>query len=90
MKESYIEKKSVLFAKSNGFLTFKFNSMFRNGVPDRVFIKNGVVFFVEFKAPNKKTTPLQNKIINDLLQQKIKVFIVDNIDYFKEIIKNIL
>ena len=50
MKESDIEKKVSIYAKKLGFTTYKFTSPSSRGVPDRIYIKNGITFFIEFKA----------------------------------------
>lgn len=59
MKESVIEAALVRFAASNRIYTAKFVSPANKGVPDRIFIKDGVVLFLEIKRPGKKPTPLQ-------------------------------
>ena len=60
MLEKEIEKKVCDYAKSKGCLVYKFVSPAHRGVPDRMFITpKGRVFFIEFKAPGKKPTQLQ-------------------------------
>lgn len=60
-------------------MTYKFVSPNNRGVPDRIFIKNGRVFFIEFKAPNKKETKLQDFNFEIIRAENIEVFVVDNI-----------
>ena len=79
MRESTIEKKAVQLAKQKGYLTFKFVSPNNRGVPDRMFIKEGVVFFIEFKAKDKKPTLLQYEIIRQIDAQGVKVYVVDDV-----------
>lgn len=79
MKESTIETKVCNYAKSKGWLVYKFVSPSNKGVPDRIFMKEGLVFFMEFKQEGKKLTKLQQKIANDIVEQNIKVFVVDNV-----------
>jgi hypothetical protein len=86
MKESTIESKVVIYAKSKGFLVYKFISSYNRGLPDRIFIRNGVVFFIEFKAPGKSPTKLQIKVHNDINFHKINVYVIDNFDKGKELI----
>lgn len=86
MRESHIEKKVVNYAVDNGWLQFKFVSVNCRGVPDRIFIRHGVVIFIEFKAPNKKLQPLQKLIFKKISDQNIKIYVVDNIELGKRIL----
>ncbi len=86
MKESIIESKVCKYAQSKGWLVFKFVSPGNRAVPDRVFIKNCVLFFIEFKAPGKKQTILQEKISKKLNNEGFEVFVVDDIEKGKQII----
>ncbi len=61
--ESDLEKKVRLWAIQNQILCYKFTSPGRSGVPDRLFLKNGKVAFVELKGPGKSPTPLQMREI---------------------------
>ena len=80
MRESKIEQKVCEYAKAKGFLVYKFSSPGNRGVPDRIFMKNGRMFFIEFKATGKTTTALQDKVIDGISRQGFPVFIVDNIE----------
>ena len=86
MKESTIEKTAIKLAKEKGYLTYKFVSPNNKGVPDRIFIKNGRVIFVEFKAPNKKATALQQYVINEMLLQQCEAYVIDNIEKINEVL----
>lgn len=88
MKESTIEKKVCDYAKEKGWLCFKFMSLSNRGVPDRMFMKLGIVFFIEFKSPGKKPTKFQLLQINKIAQSGIMVFVCDDIDQGKQIIDN--
>lgn len=79
MRESRIETAVVAFAEKRGWLSYKFNSPGNSGVPDRIFIKDGQVTFVEFKAPGKITEPLQKAQIKRIRNKGVKVFTVDNV-----------
>ncbi len=85
MLESTIEKKVSEYAKSKGWLSYKFVSPSNRGVPDRIYIKGGECIFIEFKAPKKKPTKLQDKIIERIRNEGILVYIIDNIDEGKNI-----
>ena len=66
MLEKDIEQYAVKEAKRRGILTWKLSSPARRGVPDRIFMADGVVYFREFKAPGNTPTPLQQHYL-DLL-----------------------
>ena len=72
MRESYIEKAVCDYAKSKGWLVFKF--LGRRGVPDRIFIRNGTCFYIEFKAPGKEPTELQKRMHNKIKAENFNVF----------------
>ena len=60
IRERDIEKKACDLAKAAGWLVFKFVSPSQRGVPDRIFIRQGRIVFIEFKAdqtakPNDRT-----------------------------------
>lgn len=78
IRERDIEAKVVKWAKANGWLTYKFVSPSQRGVPDRIFIKDGYVVFVEFKAPGKKPTPLQAQTIRKLKEAECEVWVCDD------------
>jgi hypothetical protein len=78
IRERDIEAKVVKWAKANGWLTYKFVSPSQRGVPDRIFIKDGCIVFVEFKAPGKKPTPLQAQTIRKMKDAGCEVWVCDN------------
>ena len=80
IKESTIESKVCRYARSLGWLAYKFTSPSFKGVPDRIFIRKGVIFFIEFKSLGKKPTKLQAKTIDRIRSQGFDVYVVDNID----------
>lgn len=81
MLEKHIEGKVCDHAKKCGCLVYKFTSPARRSVPDRMFItKDGVVFFIEFKAPGRKPTVSQSSEIERLSNQGVPVFIIDSIE----------
>jgi Holliday junction resolvase len=81
MKEKQIESKIVKKAKELGFLTYKFSSPSNRGVPDRVFISpHGEVFFIEFKSEKGKLTKLQEKVIKDISEYGVGVFIINSVE----------
>ena len=85
MKENIIEKTVCEYAKKNDWLVYKFSSPSNKGVPDRIFIKEGLILFIEFKASKAKPTKLQQKVINHLKDENCNVFVIDNIDKGKKL-----
>lgn len=59
MKESDIEKRVCEFAKSHGWEPIKMSSAGRRGMPDRMMMRSGEAFFVEFKTENGRLSSLQ-------------------------------
>lgn len=80
LRESSIERTVVSRAKDAGWLSYKFVSPSNSGVPDRIFIKAGRVVFIEFKAPGKKPTKLQEKIIGKIREAGVEVYVCDNVE----------
>lgn len=77
-RESTIERKVSDHAQRTGWWQSKFTG--RKGVPDRVFIRDGRVVFIEFKAPGKKPTPLQTRTINAMIAKGAEVHVVDSLE----------
>ena len=85
MLESKIEKAVCDYAKTLGWLSFKFTSPNNRAVPDRIFFKEGHTILIEFKQLGKKPTKLQNYQIDKLKEQLIPVYVVDSIEKGKDI-----
>ena len=80
MLEKEIERKVCDYAKSKGVLAYKFTSPARHAVPDRLFIApDGKVWFCEFKREGQKPTVAQEREHQRLRQQKVNVFVIDNV-----------
>lgn len=80
--EKDIEAAVCRYAVKNYDMTAeKFTSPARRSVPDRLFsLKNGMVFFVEFKAPGKKPTEKQ-KLDHELRRSRgFTVLVIDDIE----------
>lgn len=58
-RESAIEKDACKWAVRNGWMAVKLQDLGNTGWPDRTFIKNGKVLWVEFKAPGGRLSPKQ-------------------------------
>jgi hypothetical protein len=80
MLEKQIEAKVCDYAKSKGVLAYKFTSPARAAVPDRLFIgPDGRMWFCEFKREGQKPTPAQEREHTRLREQKVTVFVIDNV-----------
>lgn len=74
-----------------GMAAEKFTSPARRSVPDRLFSVQcgdgvGRCFFVEFKRPGQKATPKQAADHFRRRQMGFHVFVVDSIEYGRELI----
>jgi len=75
--ESKVRDPVVKWAKRQGFLHFRmaFRVGVKQGVPDDLFIApGGIHVWVEFKAPTKEPTPLQQHRIATLMDAGAMVF----------------
>ena len=80
MLEKQIEAKVCEYAKTKGFLVYKFTSPNRMAVPDRMFIsRSGKIFFIEFKREGAKPTPAQEREHARLRGHNVPVFVVDGV-----------
>lgn len=87
MLEKEIEKAVCDYAKGRGWLTYKFVSPGRASVPDRLFLSPvGKCVFIEFKREGKKPTEAQAREHDRLREQKVSVFVVDNVADGKAIV----
>jgi hypothetical protein len=87
MLEKEIEKIVCDYAKTKGYEVYKFSSPNRVGVPDRMFIGPGQqLFFIEFKAPGKRPTAVQNREAKKIALCGFKVWLIDNPDDGKALI----
>ena len=85
--EAKIEKAVCDYAKKKGCYVRKFASPGQRGVPDRLILTPfGVVVFIEFKAPGKQPTALQEREIREINNRKGNAYSCDNIDVGKTIV----
>ena len=87
MTESTIERAVCAYAKAKGCIVLKLSGQNQRGQPDRMFVREGRVLFVEFKSPGKKPTALQERWINDLRRQGMFATSCDDIEKGKGLIK---
>lgn len=65
MSEATIERTVCAFAKTHGIATLKLSGPSDRGKADRLFMKNGKVIFIEFKAKGKVPTKLQERFLEE-------------------------
>lgn len=82
MREKDIESWAKRKAREAGWYVRKFTSPGNRSVPDDIFIKNGHVFFVEFKAAGKGPTDLQYQEHLALKAAGVTVYVCDSRDLF--------
>ena len=90
IRESKIEAKVCEYARDKGFDVYKFTSPQRAAVPDRLFLRNGRAWFIEFKATGEKATVPQEREHARLRAQGFFVFVVDDIAYGKGVVEGML
>ena len=75
--EGKIEKYLIDQGNEKGFLVYKFRSPGNNGVPDRILIGHGYVFFVETKkSENEEPRTLQKRIINKMIDHGAYAYVI--------------
>ena len=85
--EKDIEREVCSYARSKGWLTYKFSSPNRAAVPDRLFIlPEGDVIFVEFKRSGEVPTPAQLREHGRLTGQHCTVWVIDTITEGKKMV----
>lgn len=80
---SGIENTCKRWARDRGFYVRKFASPGNRSVPDDIFAKDGTVVFVEFKAPGKTPTELQEEEHKALRDAGLDVMVFDSVESFK-------
>lgn len=90
MREKEIEQKLVDTVKKHGGICPKFVSPGFSGMPDRiVLLPKGKFAFVELKAPNKKTRPLQVARHKLLMGLGFRVYVIDGMEQIGGVIDEI-
>lgn len=87
MLEREIEKRVKEYARTKGWLAYKFTSPGHIGVPDGLFISpKGVVLFMEFKQTGKRPTAMQQREIDRINQHGVLALVVDSVEQGKRLI----
>ena len=78
MLEKTTERKLTVAVKKAGGIAVKFVSPSFDGMPDRlVLLPDGLIAFVELKAPGKRPRPLQKARHRLLRSLGFKVYVID-------------
>lgn len=85
--EKDLEQKLVREVKRIGGWALKFTSPGQAGVPDRILLFPGKVYFVELKAPGRTLRPLQEQVIRRMRNLQQKVFTVSSADELEWLIQ---
>ncbi len=81
MRERVIEQALVKAVKARGGMCPKFTSPGMDGMPDRlVLFPEGILAFVEVKAPGEKPRPLQVHRHEQLRRLGFQVYVLDGLD----------
>jgi len=78
--EAEIEKPTVALATMHGWFVRKVEWPGRRGAPDRVFIKDGRVVWIEFKSPTGKPTKQQLLEIRRMREAGAEVHICNSLE----------
>lgn len=90
MLEKEIEYRLRTKVRQAGGIALKFTSPGTKGVPDRVVLApNGVVIFVELKAPNKKPRPEQVRMIDKFRKLGCDVRVIDSYQGVDDFVKEV-
>lgn len=86
MLESKLQASCLKYAKSKGWYVLKVIKCNISGFPDSVLFKDGKTIFIEFKSEIGKQSALQVYQQKQLESQGFKYYLVNNLNYFKEIL----
>lgn len=89
MNESSIERYLTKEIKRLGGLSYKFVSPGNTGVPDRIYILDGRVYFVELKREQGVLSMIQRVQLNRLKANGADVRVVRGIEEAKKFIKEV-
>jgi len=86
--EASIEQAVVDHARKMGVVCRKMNGLGNRAWPDRMFLHQGKVLFIEFKREGLKPTPLQAKFHAMLQKHDFAVRVVDNVALGKVVVND--
>lgn len=80
LRESTIESNIRLYAEAEGWLSYKIEKTTPSGLPDRLFIKNGRIVFMEIKRSSGSVQKNQNLQKTNLLNHGVEVYVVRKLE----------
>ena len=80
VKELDIEEAVCRWAEADGWLAPKLQWLNQTGWPDRTFMKNGQVIWIEFKRPGEHPSRKQDYWIAQIRKRNCNVFVCDDVD----------
>jgi hypothetical protein len=87
MLEKKIEGAVKQYARTQGFLAYKWTSPNHIGVPDCILISpHGQVLFIEFKQKGKLPTPMQAREHQRMIANGAHVFVIDDMETGKALV----
>jgi hypothetical protein len=86
MLESKLQASCIKHAKLKGWYVLKVIKCNISGFPDSALFKDGITIFVEFKSDKGPQSELQKYQQKLLENQGFKYYLVNNLNYFKEIV----
>lgn len=81
--ERKLENKVRKWAEARGIITLKLNMRGMRGWPDRLFIKDGVAYFIEFKTASGKVSLIQQHVFERLARAGMGVAVVSSFEAAK-------
>lgn len=89
--ESTLERRIKRYAEDKNCLFWKLSANGVKGLPDRILVTpNGVVAFIEIKAPKEKPRAIQLYRMQQLREKGVPATYVDNFDSAKDFITGML
>lgn len=81
MLEREIEKRVSAAFEARGWFQFKIMQASKRGIPDRCFIRQGRVIFIEFKSSKGVLSANQTLRIAELRKHGATVHIINSVDH---------
>lgn len=78
--EREIERPANDFARKRGWVHVKIMRASLRGWPDDYYVRAGVRFWIEFKAPGEEPSPQQAKRHRELREQGDTVHVIDSLE----------
>lgn len=86
MTESQIQRKILTYLKNKGFAV-KLSDRWQSGLPDILFIRDGVTYFFEVKTPKGVVSEIQKYTMKKLNEAGAIALVVRSLDDVKEVIR---